>query len=971
MMVREGAGTLIGQADMLFEFGTTTGLSDRELLLRFASRRDGSREAAFAALIARHGPMVLSVCRQLVGDRHLAEDAFQAVFFVLARKAPSLRDPDLLGRWLYGVAVRTARKAQVRLARQRKREGGDRMSRPDSDPSSFDPNETVPQRDVTQAYDPDEVAALHEELNRLPGKFSTPVVLCYFEGPTMDEAARRLRCPVGTIRSRIARARERLRDRLTLRGVASPAALLWAILSAESASAHVPLHACQSASLAAARFATGEVATTTAAGLASEVLRAMAVRSLSAFVASILVFGTLLTGVGSLCLREPGARLMNPTDASDPPPGGRDRRPSEPAPVPPASERMRVTGRVLDSSGRPVAGAYAAVIARPKAPGRGGEFSAVGPAAIGQARADDRGEFRLEAPRTSSSMYFEVGIIAGAPGYGVGWVDLNPDAAEPSSEVRLRPEQVILGRLVDTAGKPARGVLVRVMGMGATSDGTCQGPRFWGALPEESLSCWPQPVTTDEDGRFALPGIGQDLDVFLTIDDIRFARQTGLHVSTDSGQGPREVTLTLSPAKIISGRVVYADIHTPVPRAVVNVAASEARLGSMQITEFRADDEGRFRVNPSPGSYFRVSAFAPPGAPYLTIQKELAWPTGADEQALDIELPRGVLIRGKVTEVGSGMPVANATVMNHPRLAAARAHGQVAGWAAVVPTSGDGSFEIAVAPGQGHLLVHGSTDDFVYREIDQMMLYRGHPGGQRNYTHGLIGYNLKSGDETLEVSVELRRGETLSGTVVGPDGQPVADAAIISRLYIAPLGTTWRSEYQGQVRDGRFELHGLDPDREERVYFLDSKRALGATTKLSGKSRDGGPVTVRLEPCGSARARLVDPAGKPVAGHRFWGLSLVVTPGLPGLSRTAAQAGQLAADEDVVANIDRLHYWSEPTSDAEGRVVFPALIPHAEYRLYDLTTSSLPTGTKLRKEFSVRPGEELDLGDILMEGPRQ
>ena len=123
-----------------------------------------------------------------------------------------------------------------------------------------------------------------------------------------------------------------------------------------------------------------------------------------------------------------------------------------------------------------------------------------------------------------------------------------------------------------------------------------------------------------------------------------------LYIRTDSGQGPREVTLTLAPAKILSGRVIYADTRKPVPRSIVNIAASEEQFGSMQTTEFRADDEGRFRANPSPGNYFRVSAYAPPGMPYLNIQKARAWPVGAAEQTVDLELPRGVLVRGKVTE---------------------------------------------------------------------------------------------------------------------------------------------------------------------------------------------------------------------------------------------------------------------------------------------------------------------------------
>ncbi len=106
------SGSLVRQLGSLFEGGSVAGLSDRQLIERFLTRRDAAGEAAFAALVARHGPMVLDVCRQLLGDRHHAEDAFQAVFLVLARKAGSIRDPDLLGNWLYGVALRTARKAE-------------------------------------------------------------------------------------------------------------------------------------------------------------------------------------------------------------------------------------------------------------------------------------------------------------------------------------------------------------------------------------------------------------------------------------------------------------------------------------------------------------------------------------------------------------------------------------------------------------------------------------------------------------------------------------------------------------------------------------------------------------------------------------------------------------------------------------------------------------------------------------------
>ena len=114
--------SLVRQVGSLFDGHSVAGLSDRQLLDRFTSQRGALAEAAFAALVVRHGPMVLGVCRQLLGDRHHAEDAFQAVFLVLAQKARSIRDPDLLGNWIYGVAVRTSRCARNRLARSWKNE---------------------------------------------------------------------------------------------------------------------------------------------------------------------------------------------------------------------------------------------------------------------------------------------------------------------------------------------------------------------------------------------------------------------------------------------------------------------------------------------------------------------------------------------------------------------------------------------------------------------------------------------------------------------------------------------------------------------------------------------------------------------------------------------------------------------------------------------------------------------------------
>jgi RNA polymerase sigma factor (sigma-70 family) len=239
-MVRLRPGDVERQLRTVFTSGTVAGLTDAELLDRFLGRRDDG--ASFEALVARHGPMVLGVCRDLLGDEHAADDAFQATFLVLVRKAASVRVGDSLGRWLYGVAHRVARHARSDAARRRRREGMVEASLA---------TDSTPVADAERA---DLRAALHDELARLPAAFRAPIVLCHLEGLTHEEAAQQLRCPVGTVRSRLARGRERLRGRLVRRGVAPAVAL--GVLE-RSTRAAVPAQLAAATATAAARFAGG------------------------------------------------------------------------------------------------------------------------------------------------------------------------------------------------------------------------------------------------------------------------------------------------------------------------------------------------------------------------------------------------------------------------------------------------------------------------------------------------------------------------------------------------------------------------------------------------------------------------------------------------------------------------------------------------------------------------------------------
>ncbi len=239
------------QIDRLFRGGTLTSLSDAQLLERYLSTRD---EAAFEALVNLHGPMVLGLCRRMLRDPSDVDDAFQATFLVLVRKAPAIRDRGLLANWLYGVAYRVAVRARGNLLRRRERE------------TSLAEIETP----AMSTHDhPEEIPpALDQELNRLPSRYRAPLVLCYLKGLTHDQAAEELRCPVGTVRSRLARGRDLLKRRLTARGHALSASLLGTVLPEQA----VPTALLRSTIEAAARFSMGQGAAAATAASAVETL---------------------------------------------------------------------------------------------------------------------------------------------------------------------------------------------------------------------------------------------------------------------------------------------------------------------------------------------------------------------------------------------------------------------------------------------------------------------------------------------------------------------------------------------------------------------------------------------------------------------------------------------------------------------------------------------------------------------------
>jgi RNA polymerase sigma factor (sigma-70 family) len=295
-------------------------LSDGQLLQRFVSRGD---QAAFAALMHRHAPLVYGVCRRVLRQTQDAEDAFQAAFLVLARRAASIRRHQALAAWLHRVAYHLAVRARAAAVRRRLLE-----QETDAMPTT-DPSVEAMRRELRPLLD--------EELGRLPAKYRYPLLLCHLEGKTHEQAARELGWPVGTMSRRLARGRELLRGRLLRRGVTLPAALLVPALAAELADAAAPAALLDTTLRAAAGFAAGPVAGTASANavvLAEGALRLLASAKVKAAAALLLLVGLLAAGAGLLTRQVLAAKPF----AAEPAAGPKDPAPGEEAKQPPRTD---------------------------------------------------------------------------------------------------------------------------------------------------------------------------------------------------------------------------------------------------------------------------------------------------------------------------------------------------------------------------------------------------------------------------------------------------------------------------------------------------------------------------------------------------------------------------------------------------------------------------------------------------------
>ena len=298
-MRNERRGEVFRHVHALFSMGRVAGLTDGELLDRFVKRDGETAELAFSLLVERHGPMVLSVCRRVLADPHDAQDAFQATFLILVRKARAIRNQASVGSWLYGVAYRVSATARATAAQRRTR--------------CLGVDDELPDVDELGSHDRRELnTLLHEELLRLPERYRASLVLCYLEGLTHEQAAVRLGRPLTTVRTWLARGREELRGRLSRRGVTLSAGLLATALSAHTRASISPALVESTVKSVLAfwetRALTAEIVSASVASLTTGVLRTMLISKLKLVMSMVGALGILATSAGVFAYQGPGPK---------------------------------------------------------------------------------------------------------------------------------------------------------------------------------------------------------------------------------------------------------------------------------------------------------------------------------------------------------------------------------------------------------------------------------------------------------------------------------------------------------------------------------------------------------------------------------------------------------------------------------------------------------------------------------------
>jgi RNA polymerase sigma factor (sigma-70 family) len=914
-MATAQSGTLLRHIHKLATGPCAPQRTDRQLLDDFTARRD---EGAFAALVARHGPMVLRVCRRVLRQEQDAEDAFQATFLVLARNTASIRRRDAVADWLHGVAYRTAMKAKRGAARRRNHEARKRALAPEAVPS--------PRWDDVRAV-------LDEEIRALPAPFRAAFTLCVLEGKSGPQAAAELGCKEGTVASRVNRARHLLRRRLSRRGI-QLSALLAVVSVAEGAGrAALPPALAQSTVSFGLLVAAGGPAAAIppqVAALAAGVTRAMSLTKTKIAAALIVALGLVVAGAGALtrqALATPPDEAKRQADAKPPaapkPPAGRDK-----------DGAVEVRGRVLDPDGKPVTGAklvfvYASV---EKVPDKVWATSAAdGGFQFSVARS-------IEGAAWYGNAWDQTYVVAAAEGHGFAWARVRPEASGDLTLRLVKDDVPIRGRVLDLQGKPVAGATLRINDelLVPAEKGTDLT-----SLRSAAFATLFPPVKTGADGRFRINGVGRERVATLRVEGPTIATQqvqARARAADKAGPGPRDVPFDLLtvPTRPVVGVVSDKETGKPLAGVVVRSYAIGGAEDFNGLVRTTTDQDGRYRLLGLPkGEGNKIVAEAwgrtprPEDLPYLEAVRKVGDPPGLEPVTADIGLRRGVWVKGRVIDKATDKGVAagfdyfcfgdNPFGSDLPLPQGLPGH-----W-----TRKDGTFRVVALPGRGLLGFRAQADDYrlgvgaehIKETVGKGPLldtlpYHLYPGNE----HAVAEISPKAGDESITCDVYLDPGRTLRATAVDPDGKPLAGARVLG---VRPMGF-WENE---PLKAAEFTILALGPDEKRTLQLVHDEKKLAGWLEVRGDEK--GPVRVRLEPWGVVTGRLVKPDGEPMTNVSIY---------------AGSRGGQ---------------------PDKEGKFRIDGLPPGLKFGLRVIKPPySLEVSGKETSDLTTRPGETKDLGDI-------
>ncbi|SIO58256.1 RNA polymerase sigma factor, sigma-70 family [Singulisphaera sp. GP187] len=597
-------GAVLRQIERVFSLGTLSGMSEEQLLDHFTARHD---EAAFEALIARHGPMVWGLCRRLLHDPHDAEDAFQATFLVLLRKAGTLREPGQLSPWLYGVAFRVASRVRSDPARRREKEG--KVAKPEAVVSDLS-------REVDGLR-----SAIDEEVNRLPEKYRRPVILCHLEGLTYEEAARQLQWTTGMVKGRLTQARERLRHRLTTRGLAPSVGLAGPGIF-PAAQVAVPQALAIRTAQVAAHIATAASASILA--LAEGAIRTMLFTQLKA-AALVLAAGTL-TLVLSAC-----AFALVQTDETP-------RAVATPLPEKAVDPKPNPVGRSMEfrvvepGTDRGIPGVQLTV--------RAGDLKT-------EASTDETGRYVIQGipPKVASAVTIWA-TKAGLVPKSISWWNDTANTRLPGTYTLSMESSTTIGGLIrDEAGVPIEGAIVYIRADSGYGDG----------VPFTDV--FEYPAKTDAQGRWRcdlIPAGASDVSTRLVHPDYVSDQSYGdTPVPSPEQLSAQSAVMVMTRGATLSGTVTDAG-GRPIPGADVKLGID--RFGAPQPPSTQTDAEGHYQFHVKPGSQV-LTVQAKGHAPDL---KRL--PAVQGRERVDFQLLPAQPFFGRIVD-RQGRPVAGARIV--------------------------------------------------------------------------------------------------------------------------------------------------------------------------------------------------------------------------------------------------------------------------------------------------------------------